>query len=119
MKFTYVNYFLLIFKRNLHIIITGIASCSLVGNALGSGKKGLAINISHIALASIIVIDLAIGLIIIQFGGYYVRIFTDDKDVLYHSDKLLPFLAMFAVFDGIQGCGFFPTFLPVSFCFFF
>jgi MATE family multidrug resistance protein len=58
----------------------GIASCSLVGNAIGAGKRSLAINIAHLAIGLIVFLDICVGLVVTFAGGAYFRIFTADAD---------------------------------------
>ena len=81
----------------------GIAGCTIVGNALGASKRLLAINIADLAIRSIIVLEFGVAAILMLVGKWYIRIFTDDEDVLYHSDRMIPFLAFFTFIDGIQG----------------
>ena len=81
----------------------GIAGCTIVGNALGAQKRLLAIDMADLSMRSILVLEFAVATIIMLLGKWYVRIFTDDEDVLYHSDRMIPFLAFFTFIDGIQG----------------
>lgn len=81
----------------------GIAGCTIVGNALGASKRPLAINMADLAIRSIIGLEFGVAAIIMLVGKWYIRLFTDDEDVLYHSDRMIPFLAFFTFIDGIQG----------------
>ena len=58
----------------------GIASCSIVGNALGAGKKQFAISMAKLAIRIIVCLEVPVGLCIFFLGGYYVNMFTDDED---------------------------------------
>ena len=81
----------------------GIAGCTIVGNSLGASKRPLAINMADLAIKSIVGLEFGVAAIIMLLGKWYVRLFTDDEDVLYHSDRMIPFLAFFTFIDGIQG----------------
>ena len=78
----------------------GIAGCTIVGNALGASKRPLAINMADLAIRSIIGLEFGVAAIIMLVGKWYVRLFTDDEDVLYHSDRMIPFLAFFTFFSS-------------------
>lgn len=78
----------------------GIATASLVGNALGANKRQLAIEIAELAFKVVVTIELFLGLIIWLFGGYFVQLFTDETDVLIISKSVMGFLSFFVLADG-------------------
>lgn len=81
----------------------GIATASLVGNALGAKKRSLAINIGDLSIATIIIVQIFIGFAIHYAGKYFVYSFTKDEAVAMVAIKALPFLAVFTWFDALQG----------------
>ena len=83
-----------------------IATASMVGNALGAGKKKLATQIGKIALVSICVMEIGLSLAITFGGRFYVDAFTNDVMVQNVALSVLPFLSLFVFIDGLQGvCG--------------
>ena len=84
---------------------TGIATASLVGNALGAGKKQIAIEITHLAFQVIIFLEIFFGILIWLFGSYFVELFTDDVQVLRVADSVMPFLSFFVMADGCNAIG--------------
>ena len=81
----------------------GIASTSLVGNALGAGKTESAIRFGKLALGTIVVLEIFLGFCIYFGGRYFVDIFTSDPGVRAVAIKIMPFLSLFAMIDGLQG----------------
>lgn len=80
-----------------------VATASLVGNALGAGKKRLAVQYSHIALVTILCIAVASG-IFIYFGSEYIfLVFTSDQDTLNVINPVVPCIPLFFLFDCVQG----------------
>lgn len=81
----------------------GVACASLVGNAVGAGKKPLAISIGKLSIQSIFVLEVGIGVIILVLGPYFVDIFSNDSQVKHVANRAIPFLSLFALIDGLQG----------------
>lgn len=81
----------------------GVASASLVGNALGAGQKALAIDIGKLSLAAIGVLEVGIGLVMLLGGPLFVDCFTSDHRVKDVATRAIPFLCLFATIDGVQG----------------
>lgn len=80
-----------------------VATASLVGNALGAGKKKLAVQYGHIAINVIICIAMAAG-IFIYFGSEYMfMLFTSDESILSVIDPVVPVIPLFFLFDCVQG----------------
>jgi len=83
----------------------GIATASLVGNALGAGKKGLAIEIARLAFLSVIVLEVILGIGIYFFGFYFVQLFTNDPNILRVAESAMSFLSLFVMVDGLNAIG--------------
>jgi MATE family multidrug resistance protein len=81
----------------------GVATASLVGNALGAHSKGLAIQLGKLALVTIGVLELVLGLSLYFIGPFFVDLFTNEPKVMAVANGVVPFLSVFTVFDGIQG----------------
>ncbi len=81
----------------------GVACASLVGNAVGAGKKSLAIGIGKLSVKSIFVLEVAIGVVILLLGPYFVDVFSNDSQVKHVANRAIPFLSLFALIDGLQG----------------
>jgi len=80
-----------------------VATASIVGNALGKGKRNYAIQMSHIALMTILVMELGVGVVLRLFGKIFCRTFTEDSGVLETTFELIGFLSIFCLVDGLQG----------------
>ncbi len=83
----------------------GIASCSLVGNAMGACKITLAKKVGRLALGINVGVQLLLGAFIYAFGSQFVYVFTSDKEVNGIISDTLLFMAGFVLFDGTQGVG--------------
>lgn len=81
----------------------GIASSSLVGNALGAMKKDFAVQLSRLIILVSFVLQSFVGILLMLFGTYFVRVFTKNENVLAISSSTLPFLSIFTLFDALQG----------------
>jgi MATE family multidrug resistance protein len=81
----------------------GVACASLVGNALGAGKKLLAKRIGKLSIKSTFVLEILIGMLMLLFGRYFIDLFTNDPAVKKCCRRAIPFLAVFTLVDGLQG----------------
>lgn len=81
----------------------GISSSSLIGNSIGAQYKLLAIRIGKLSIASILVLEIFISMIMLFFGSYFVDLFTNDENVKEVANNVVPFLAIFTLIDGLQG----------------
>eukprot|EP01033_Poteriospumella_lacustris_P000584 gene584-400_t len=81
----------------------GVACASLVGNALGAGKKPLAIGIGKLSVTGIVCVETFIGLFLFIVGPFFVDLFTNDPEVIVVANRAVPFLSLFTVVDGLQG----------------
>lgn len=84
---------------------TGIATASLVGNALGAGNREVAIDVAHLAFQVIICLEVVLGIVIYFFGHFFVQLFTDEVDILKVADSVMPFLSIFVMADGLNAVG--------------
>ena len=87
---------------NRHIFYEGIATASIVGNALGAKQRSLAVSISNLAICTVMVVQVAVGCGILLGGKYFIRSFTKDPAVAQVAVNALPYLAIFTWFDAIQ-----------------
>lgn len=81
----------------------GVASASIVGNALGARDAELARRSGSIALFMIFLVDILLAIFLVTIGPFYIQLLTTDPDVTKTTNHLLPFLAIFIMMDGLQG----------------
>mmetsp|Transcript_13335 Transcript_13335/g.12084 ORF Transcript_13335/g.12084 Transcript_13335/m.12084 type:complete len:562 (+) Transcript_13335:43-1728(+) len=81
----------------------GIGTSSLVGNALGAGKKQLAIQLARLSIKTIVVIQSMVAILLYFFGHYFVGFFTKDENVKAIANSVMPFLSIFTILDALQG----------------
>jgi MATE family multidrug resistance protein len=81
----------------------GVASASIVGNALGAGDVSLARSSGNLALLLIFVLDFILAVGLVTLGPFYIAILTTNPEVIKTTTSLLPFLAVFLLLDGLQG----------------
>jgi MATE family multidrug resistance protein len=81
----------------------GIATSSLVGNALGARFKQLAIQLGKLSLVATFILELFIGTLMWFLGPLFVSLFTDDANVVHVANNAIPFLSLFTIIDGMQG----------------
>ena len=80
-----------------------VATASIVGNALGMKKREYAIQMSHYAIMTILVIEIGISVVMRLVGKIFCNTFTTDEGVLETTYELIIFLSIFCGVDGIQG----------------
>jgi MATE family multidrug resistance protein len=82
----------------------GLASASAVrvGHALGAGDPIRARRAGWTALAVGCVLMISIGLSLLTFREWMVRVFTDDARLIAVGVQLLAVAAAFQLFDGVQ-----------------
>lgn len=80
-----------------------VATASIIGNALGKGKRTYAMQMSHISLMTILTMELGVGVFLQLFGKIFCRTFTEDTGVLETTYELVGFLSLFCLIDGVQG----------------
>lgn len=81
----------------------GVACASLVGNALGAGKKPLAIQIGKLSIMAIFCLEMVVGIVLLIGGPYFVDLFSNDPEVIKVANRAVPFLSIFTMIDGLQG----------------
>lgn len=79
-----------------------IATASLVGNLLGANKRPVAILIGQMSLKVVFVLQCIVGTVLYFGGPAFIGTFTSDNAVREETERMLPFLAIFTIFDGIQ-----------------
>ncbi len=79
-----------------------IATASLVGNAIGAGKRKHAIELSRLALVVIFCAEVVVGLILFCGGGSFIHFFTKNDSVKEIFMSMLPFLSVVTIIDGFQ-----------------
>tara|TARA_A100001015_G_scaffold110318_1_gene122414 strand:- start:743 stop:2398 length:1656 start_codon:yes stop_codon:yes gene_type:complete len=80
-----------------------VATASLVGNALGAGKKAVAVSYSHLAVKTILVTAVLSGAFI-YFGAKYIGLmFTSDHATLHEIEPVSKWIPLFFLFDALQG----------------
>lgn len=81
----------------------GIATASIVGNALGAQRREFSIKMSILSIRLLVVVELCMVVIIMLLGRSLGQIFTNDEDILNVTQEVIPYLGLFGLFDGIQG----------------
>lgn len=82
----------------------GIATSTLVGNALGAGEVALAKELAYMALTVMLCVStLCICPILYGWGHFFMTLFTSDEDVLSICRSTLKYVILSALVDGIQG----------------
>jgi len=81
----------------------GVTCASLVGNALGADRKRLAIQMGRLSLSYCLALTLCLSLLILLFGSRFVSIFSSDPEVHDIASRVVPYLSLFLLFDGMQG----------------
>ncbi|CAM9301272.1 unnamed protein product [Heterosigma akashiwo] len=79
----------------------GIATASLIGNALGAGKLALARKIATASYSIIICVQVLIALTIFFGRKLWASAYTQDSVVINIVTGALPITAFFVILDGI------------------
>ncbi|CAO2651249.1 Nn.00g095460.m01.CDS01 [Neocucurbitaria sp. VM-36] len=84
----------------------GVATSSRVGNLLGArNAKGAARAANTAAVLSMILGALVLA-VLMGVKDFYARIFNDDIEVIKLTAKVMPYVALFQIADGLNGsCG--------------
>ena len=80
----------------------GMAVTTFVGQNIGAGNVERAKQGTYSAIKMIISFSVVMGFILYFFGSYFMRVFTDNLEVLEMGTRGLKFLAFFYVFMGIN-----------------
>jgi MATE family multidrug resistance protein len=81
----------------------GIATASLVGNAIGAKKRALAVQLAKLSLATICVMEGILAILVTLKGDLFINFFTPDENVRAIAKQSLFFMGFFCFFDSIQG----------------
>ncbi|EOA91144.1 ethionine resistance protein [Exserohilum turcicum] len=84
----------------------GVATSSRVGNLLGArNAKGAARAANTAAVLSMVLGALVLA-VLMGVKGFYAKIFNDDQDVIRLTARVMPYVALFQIADGLNGsCG--------------
>ena len=81
----------------------GIATTSLVGNAIGANNTELGIKYSKEVIGTVILIEILVVVPLMNvLGEDLIMLFTADATVLAIGTEVIPLLSIFAVFDAVQ-----------------
>ncbi|KAJ4305925.1 ethionine resistance protein [Kalmusia sp. IMI 367209] len=84
----------------------GVAASSRVGNLLGARNPLGARRASYCAAALSVVAGTLVLVVLMGTKNVFGRIFGDDDDVIDLVSKVMPFVALFQIADGLNGsCG--------------
>lgn len=78
------------------------AATTLVGQYLGAGRPELARRAGWVTLRMVLVYTLGVGLLLLLLRDYVVLGFNRDPAVVAAGVAILPLLALFQLFDGVQ-----------------
>jgi len=81
----------------------GITTASIVGNAIGAKKRLLAIQMAHLSLGTICVVEFALAVLVTVKGDLFINVFTPDEMVRGIAKQSLAYMGFFCFFDSIQG----------------
>ncbi|USP81199.1 putative transporter C11D3.06 [Curvularia clavata] len=84
----------------------GVATSSRVGNLLGArNAKGAARAANTAAVLSMVLGALVLA-VLMGVKDFYAKIFNDDQDVVNLTARVMPYVALFQIADGLNGsCG--------------
>ncbi|RAR02901.1 mate family transporter [Stemphylium lycopersici] len=84
----------------------GVATSSRVGNLLGArNAKGAARAANTAAVLSMVLGALVLA-VLMGVKDFYAKIFNDDQDVIRLTARVMPYVALFQIADGLNGsCG--------------
>ncbi|KAI9787088.1 MAG: hypothetical protein M1839_003323 [Geoglossum umbratile] len=84
----------------------GVATSARVGNLLGARNAKGAERSSHVAAWLSMILGAIILAVLMGVKDFYAKIFNDDIEVIKLTAKVMPFVALFQIADGLNGsCG--------------
>lgn len=84
----------------------GVAASSRVGNLLGSRDAAGARRAANVAAWLSVFMGILVLAVLMGVKDNYARIFNDDEGVVKLTAKVMPFVALFQIADGLNGsCG--------------
>lgn len=84
----------------------GVATSSRVGNLLGARNAKGAARAANTAAVLSMVLGAVVLAILMGVKDFYAKIFNDDVEVIKLTAKVMPYVALFQIADGLNGsCG--------------
>jgi MATE family multidrug resistance protein len=82
-----------------------VAASSLVGNAIGANNMKFAKELSNLCLITLLMCDVIISPTILFGSRHFIKLFTTDVKVIQTCSNIVPVIAVFTIFDGVQAVG--------------
>lgn len=84
----------------------GVATSSRVGNLLGARNAKGAARAANTAAGLSMILGAVVLAILLGVKDFYAKIFNDDIEVIRLTAKVMPYVALFQIADGLNGsCG--------------
>ena len=84
----------------------GVATSSRVGNLLGARNAKGAARAANTAAVLSMILGAVVLAILMGVKDFYAKIFNDDMEVIRLTAKVMPYVALFQIADGLNGsCG--------------
>lgn len=84
----------------------GVATSSRVGNLLGARNAKGAARAANTAAVLSMVLGILVLAVLMGVKDFYAKIFNDDVEVIRLTAKVMPYVALFQIADGLNGsCG--------------
>lgn len=84
----------------------GVATSARVGNMLGNRNSKGAARAANVSAVLSIILGAAVLAVLMGVKDFYARVFNDDEDVVRLTAKVMPYVALFQIADGLNGsCG--------------
>ena len=84
----------------------GVATSARVGNLLGAKNARGAARAAHTAAWLSMLLGAVVLVVLMASKEHFAKIFNDDEQVVRLTAKVLPFVALFQIADGLNGsCG--------------
>ncbi|KAI4926751.1 hypothetical protein J4E85_007046 [Alternaria conjuncta] len=84
----------------------GVATSSRVGNLLGARNAKGAARAANVAAVLSMLLGALVLVVLMGVKDFYAKIFNDDAEVVKLTAKVMPYVALFQIADGLNGsCG--------------
>jgi MATE family multidrug resistance protein len=84
----------------------GVAASARVGNLLGARNAKGAARAANVAAWLSMVMGVLVLIVLMAVKDFYAKIFNDDVEVIRLTAKVMPYVALFQIADGLNGsCG--------------
>ncbi|KAJ8112326.1 hypothetical protein OPT61_g5281 [Boeremia exigua] len=84
----------------------GVATSSRVGNLLGARNAKGAARAANVAAVLSMILGALVLAVLMGVKDFYAKIFNDDIEVIRLTAKVMPYVALFQIADGLNGsCG--------------